>query len=76
MMLALLIIICATAGGARAAAAATAEATADEVFRLPGWSDALPSAHFSGYLSVRGGDAAIHYYLQGQPLPSRTPSRT
>ena len=36
----------------------------DEIKQLPGWNDALPSRHFSGYLQVPGdyGNKYYHYW--------------
>lgn len=47
-----------------AAYAAASSAATDEVTSLPGWSGALPSKHYSGYLPVRGNTSHVHYYLQ------------
>ena len=43
-----------------------ASVPADEVTALPGWSGALPSKHYSGYLpvgSTSGKPGKIHYWL-------------
>jgi len=36
----------------------------DEVTSIPGWSGALPSKHYSGYLPVANSTRMLHYYLQ------------
>eukprot|EP00937_MAST-01D_sp_MAST-1D-sp2_P002642 g2642.t1 len=36
----------------------------DRVTTMPGFDGPLPSAHYSGYLSVGGGTKMLHYYLQ------------
>lgn len=42
----------------------TPAAAADEVKSLPGWSGALPSKHYSGYILAAGNTKQLHYYLQ------------
>mgnify|MGYP002835224096 CR=1 FL=1 len=57
----------------------------DEIKQLPGWNDALPSRHFSGYLQVPGdyGNKYYHYWCACPapcaarslfPEPARQPS--
>ena len=43
-------------------ASATAAPVDDAVLSLPGWSDALPSAQYSGYLDV-GTSKHLHYWM-------------
>lgn len=40
---------------------ATCAPLADEILSLPGWTDALPSRHFSGFVSNNDG-GFLHYY--------------
>ena len=40
----------------------SAAVAADEVLSLPGWTGALPTKQFSGYLSISGG-TNLHYWL-------------
>jgi carboxypeptidase C (cathepsin A) len=45
----------------------TPQAASDEVTFLPGWTGALPSKHYSGYLPVgnaSGSPGMLHYWLQ------------
>ena len=49
---------------ARDGRVSTQQRNADEVASLPGWSGALPSRHFSGFLAVANGTRQLHYYLQ------------
>lgn len=46
--------------------------TADEVLSLPGWNEALPSRHFSGFVS-NDDDAFLHYYWV---FPENVPPET
>ena len=41
-----------------------AAVTADEIKALPGWTGALPTKHYSGYLDASKGTKHMHYYLQ------------
>lgn len=46
----------------------------DEILSLPGWSGALPSRQFSGYLNVSGG-SHLHYWLvESENDPSNDPT--
>ena len=47
--------------------AVTPQAASDEITFLPGWTGALPSKHYSGYLPVgnaSGSPGMLHYWLQ------------
>lgn len=54
----------ATAAAALLSSTVLAAPDADRVTRLPGWEGELPSAHYSGYVTVAGGSKSLHYYLQ------------
>ena len=50
------------------------KSAANEVMALPGWSGALPSRHYSGFIEVAGGTRELHYYLQeADEAPSSKP---
>eukprot|EP00466_Bigelowiella_natans_P013332 jgi/Bigna1/39639/e_gw1.34.17.1 len=48
-------------------------ADADEVISLPGWDDALPSRHFSGYLSASDTKHLHYYFVQSENNPATDP---
>lgn len=68
----LLVLVVATVAWALIAAATAADA-GDKVNSLPGWSGALPSSQYSGFLSV-GGGKHLHYWLvESESKPSSDP---
>lgn len=57
---------------------ASAAPAADEVTSLPGWAQALPSKHYSGYINVSaaaGQPMLVHYlYIESEQDPATDPT--
>ena len=51
------------------ASGATAGVAGDKITALPGWSKALPSDQYSGYLDA-GGGKHLHYWLVESESPT------
>lgn len=46
----------------------------DQITSLPGWTGALPSKQYSGYLNVSNGDSHLHYWLvESEKNPASDP---
>jgi serine carboxypeptidase-like clade I len=53
---------------------ASAAPDEDEVLSLPGWSGALPSRHYSGYLRIAGGTNLHYYFVASEHAPQTAPT--
>ena len=55
-------------------ALATAAPAADEITSLPGWTGALPSKQYSGYISLPSGTNLHYWYVLSEKDPENAPT--